>query len=167
VPSGTTRRALLDVPDRQPAAAPPDPLPAVAVFVVCAAALAITAPAALVAVAVGEFLRRRALRWTWTVAPTLLTAAPLALEGPQLLTDTAVHLARAVRSDATLAAALPTALPLWVFLTPLATTVLMLWRDRQDRLDGGARERGTRRAPRVRFSSARTATAPSSWSPFL
>jgi hypothetical protein len=72
-------------------------------------------------------MRKRRLRWTWTV-PALVVAAPA--------------LVLAIRHTIEAReATLPYTLLAWLGLAPLATAALMLRLDRRDRLNGGAQER--------------------------
>ena len=124
---------------RQPA--PPSPLTQTAALAVGGALLAAVAPALLVAIALAEGLRHRALRWTWTIAPTVLGIPSAALVAPEATTD-----ARAAAAAGEVTALLTAAIPLWLLLTPLLTTAYMLYRNRRDHLRGGTAEQRARDA---------------------
>jgi hypothetical protein len=103
------------------------------------------APALLAGIAVAEVLRRRGLRWTWTL-PSLAAALagfPLALPAAVRGISTGIDPAR---DGAALIAVLVAAFPLWLCLTPPVAAGWKLYRDRRDRLHGGEQERAVRDA---------------------
>jgi hypothetical protein len=112
---------------------PQQPLPnQLAVLAVAGAVTLALLPGVLAGLTLAAALRRRALRWTWA----LLLAPPMA---PTLLValHTPPHLPRHLTAREILAAGV---LP-WLWTIVPTTVVAKLWRDRRDRLHGGAAER--------------------------
>ncbi len=99
------------------------------------------APALVCGVALGEHLRRRGARWTWTLPIALPPTVLAAVEAPNAadrLHDAGALLASGtIDAGAILAAG---ALP-WAAAVAPTAAMWKLWRDRRDRLHGGARER--------------------------
>lgn len=101
------------------------------------------APGMAVGVAIAELLRRCRLRWTWTLPPLLSSAAVAILVGPAVLTRYINALA-AVADGAPTQQLLAAGGPAWLLTVAPTAAAFNLWRDRRDRLHGGAREQALR-----------------------
>ena len=92
-------------------------------------------PGVVFGIATAEYLRHRALRWTWALlaAPPLAATAPFAPQAIHRIATLDLH-------DPTVATiARAGALP-WIWTTLPACIAFKLYRDRRDRLHGGAAE---------------------------
>ena len=109
--------------------------------VVLGALVVVAAPALVAGIAAAEWLRRRRLRWTWTVGPLALVGLLGALTGPAAITAIADGAAAVPAGKAGLGSLALAAAPLWFCLTPPIAAGWKLYRDRRDRLHGGELER--------------------------
>ena len=117
------------------------PLLTGALQIACGVLALAAAPALAVGIAVGEMLRRRQMRWTYAVAPTLPSGAVAwFVAGP------AIERLIAAASSTDAATVTWAATPIWIALTPAVTLAWMLHRDRLDRLRGGSAEQRVRDA---------------------
>ena len=129
-------------------------------FIGAVAALSLLlAPGLVAGVAAGELLRRRGLRWTWALVPAAITLASAFIVVPTAIR--AVTTAAAVHGQRPMLAVLIAAAPLWPLVAAPAALTYMLWRNRRDRLRGGATEhaaaaaRGPLQLRAVRRAAAR------------
>ncbi|MCA1680017.1 MAG: ATP-binding protein [Actinobacteria bacterium] len=112
---------------------------------VLGALVAVTCLVLLPALAVGgvaaELMRRRGLRWTWTLPPLVVCVIPLALLGDEATAGVrgAVDHALAGRADPVEIAW--AGAPWWLAASCLVTAGWKLRRDREDRYHGGERAR--------------------------
>lgn len=111
------------------------------------AAAVLAAPALVVGVAAAEFLRRRGLRWTWTLLALVPALPAFALIGRETIPALVATTAALARGEAPVVTFVVTGAPLWLCLAPVVALAWKLRRDRRDRLHGGARERRVDDAP--------------------
>lgn len=125
--------------DAHPAARPIAPHAAIIALLGLLAVAA--APAIVAGVGVAELLRRRRLRWTWTLPPLAAASAAALVVAPRSARAVA-HVAAGAMTDPRQAPAfLLAAIPLWLCLVPVTAAAWKLYRDRRDRLHGGDDER--------------------------
>ncbi len=124
----------------------PPPAPFALGLITLGALALLAAPALAAGIVAAEFLRRRALRWTWALAPALVAGALAALAAPAALERTASALEPVLHADPPTAALAQALLPLWILLAPVTMLAWMLHRDRRDRLRGGQAEQRVRGA---------------------
>ena len=153
MPGPCWRSANDAVPAGAPTSAPSAPIAAhAAAIAVVGVVAAAAAPAVIGGILAAEALRRRRLRWTWTVPLLLPALAAMPSASARVIANVpggrATHLASS-------------ALPLWLCLTPVFAAGWKLYRDRRDRLHGGEVEqavneaRGPVEASRLRRARAR------------
>ena len=107
----------------------------------CAALAAL--PAVVAGIASAEVLRRRGLRWTWTL-PAIATAVAPIVTRPALLGRLVQTVVDVAAGRIAAVAIVACALPFWSALTPIIAAAWKLYRDRRDCLHGGQRERAVR-----------------------
>jgi TraM recognition site of TraD and TraG len=107
----------------------------------------LVAPALLAGAALAGLMHRRRLRFTWALAAAATLCVPLLVVGPA---DAAHQLVKAapgaIERGGPVAPALVAAALFWAPLAALIAAAVKLWRDRRDRLHGGAREARSRAA---------------------
>jgi hypothetical protein len=144
---------------------PSDALAPSATVLLAAATAAAAAPGIALGVALAEALRRRQLAWTWALIPCAATAPVAALAGPSAAQRLATSAANALQGDGSIPSAVLAGAATWLLLTPWTALAWMLYRNRRDRLRGGAAERavtdaiGPLQLHRIRHAHARETAA--------